>query len=278
LDIQHEDLPSNDLFKRVSVIIPARNSGETLGKCLESIRRQTYNNIEIIVIDNFSSDNTAEIAARFGANIFLLSGERAIAKNLGISKACGGFLLFIDSDMILQQSVVEECVRRCCEDDRIGGIIIPERSIGSGFWIKVRDFERSLYVGSKIESARFFITKYVTQVGGFDEEIVFYEESTLHQKIENIGMMVDARIRPFILHDEEGFNLGKWLDKKRYYSRTTKLYSNKYKKYARIQTSILYRPRLFFAKGNWKILIRHPVLSVGVFILKTLEFLYSKRI
>ena len=50
--------------------------------------------------------------------------------------------------------------------------------------MRVRDFERTLYSGSKIESARFFIKRFVSQVGGFDEDVIFYEESTLPQKIE----------------------------------------------------------------------------------------------
>ena len=95
-------------------------------------------------------------------------------------------------------------------------IIIPERSIGSGFWVRVRDFERRLYEGSKVESPRFFVKNFVTQVGGFDEEVVAYEESTLPQKLEDIGMDVNARITSLILHDEEGFDLRKWLNKKRY--------------------------------------------------------------
>ena len=49
----------------VSVIIPTYNSSRTLEKCLESIKNQTYKNIEIIVVDNNSTDNTKEIAKKF---------------------------------------------------------------------------------------------------------------------------------------------------------------------------------------------------------------------
>jgi len=48
----------------VSVIIPTFNSGGTLGKCLRSIRNQTYGNVEIIVVDKFSTDKTKEIAKK----------------------------------------------------------------------------------------------------------------------------------------------------------------------------------------------------------------------
>jgi glycosyltransferase involved in cell wall biosynthesis len=268
---------SDVLPKLVTVIIPSRNSDRKIEKCLLSIKNQTYKNIEILVIDAFSTDNTHKIISRFGTKVFSLEGERAKAKNFGISKSIGEFLLFIDSDMILEHRVVEECVKVCSNKKGIVGVIIPERSVGSGFWIKVRDFERRLYVGSDIESARFFIKKFVTQVGGFDEDIIGYEEATLPQKLRENELNVNARISSFILHDEEGFNLVKWLDKKRYYSVSSRLYSQKYEKYARKQLAVMSRLNIFLAKGNWKILIRHPILSIGMIILKTLEYFSSNR-
>jgi hypothetical protein len=74
--------------------------------------------------------------------------------------------------MILHPYVVEECLRTWNTSRKVTGIIIPERSIGTSFWVRVRDFERKLYEGSKVESAQFFVKSFVTQVGGFDEEVV----------------------------------------------------------------------------------------------------------
>src|SRR5690606_19972651 len=162
------------------------NSAKTIARCLQSIKDQTYKNIEILVVDALSTDHTSEISARFGAQVILLDSERTKAKNFAASAARGEFLFFVDSDMILEPSVVEECIH-ALTGNLVAGVIIPERSIGTGFWVKVRDFERSLYAGSKIESARIFKKQYVMQVGGFDEECVFFEESTLPQKIESLG-------------------------------------------------------------------------------------------
>ena len=261
---------------RVSVIIPTMNSAKTLHKCLESIRLQSYKDIEIIVIDGHSSDNTTEIASKFNARIYLSTGERTTAKNFGISKSTGNFLFFVDSDMILHREVVSECVSLCSHDCTVVGIIIPERSVGSGFWVRVRDFERTLYAGSKIESARFFRKSFVVQAGGFDEDIIFYEESTLHQKLEMRGLILNKRTNSVILHDEEGFDLAKWLRKKRYYSSNAKLYSLKYPTYAQIQTKIHYRILILTNNCNWKKLIRHPMLSIGLILLKGLEFFASR--
>jgi glycosyltransferase involved in cell wall biosynthesis len=273
LIVQSENPEDNALTSLVSIIIPTRNSARTISRCLDSIKNQTYENIEIFVIDSFSSDNTSKLASMFNVKIFLLDGERAKAKNFGISNAAGQFLLFVDSDMVLQPCLVEECVNMCSANRKIVAVTIPERSIGPGFWVKVRDFERDLYKGSNVESPRFFVKEFVSLVGGFDENIVAYEESTLQQKLEAIGMNVNARATSLIHHDEEGFNLRKWLVKKRYSGKTGKLYAKKYRKYAKMQFSLSNRTHIFLANGNWKRLVRHPILSTGVFILKTLEYL-----
>jgi len=141
----------------VSVVIPTYNSEKTLAKCLESVKTQSYKNVELIVIYKFSQDKILEIANNYNAKIIQDNGERAKAKNIGLEKARGKYVLFLDSDMQLSRDVAKECVETAEKDDKIagndkiGGIIIPERSIGNGFWVRVRDFERSFYAGSEEE-------------------------------------------------------------------------------------------------------------------------------
>ena len=151
----------------VSIIIPTYNSEKTLAKCLESIKNQSYKNIEVIVVDRFSSDKTNQIAKKYGAKIYSLNCERAKAKNFGAKKANGEYVFFVDSDMELTPNVVKECVNMM-KDPQVGGVIIPERSIGNSFWVKVRDFERTFYANTEIESARFFRKDLVKKVNGFD--------------------------------------------------------------------------------------------------------------
>jgi glycosyltransferase involved in cell wall biosynthesis len=269
---------SFDDSKCVSIIIPTKNAGDFIERCLNSVRKQTYKNIEVLVVDAFSSDETVRIASRFEAKVLSIDAERARAKNIGISNCRGEFLLFLDADMELEKTVVEECVTVISTNTTIAGVVIPERSQGKGFWTEVIDFQRRLYAGSKIESARFFIKKPVEEVNGFDEDIVFYEESTLPQKIERgTGKIVDARIKSIIMHNELEFNLAAWLKKKRYYSETSRIYYERYATYAKMQTSILYRMKLLIANGNWKILLNNPMLTTGLLILKLLEFSFLKK-
>jgi len=259
----------------VSVVIPTYNSEKTLAKCLESIKNQTYKNTESVIVDNFSTDKTTEIAREHGANVIKIKAIRSKARNIGIWKSKGYFVLSIDSDMELTKKVVEECVKIFQLDEKTGGVIIPEKSIGNNFWVKVRDFERSFYEDTEIESARFFGKNLVEKVGGYEEDIVFYEESTLPQKIDNLGYNVKLRANSCILHHEPDFELMSWLKKKYYYAKTLEFYSNKYTNYASRQANIFYRYSLFFKNGNWKKFLSKPLLAFSTLILKSLEFIAS---
>lgn len=75
----------------VSVIVPTRNSEATVGRCLESIIKQNYSNVEIIVVDNYSDDRTRQIAEKYGAKIYLKGPERGAQVNFGVKKALGRY-------------------------------------------------------------------------------------------------------------------------------------------------------------------------------------------
>lgn len=111
----------------VSVIIPAFNSmtgSKNIEQTLRSIVNQSYKNIEILVIDNFSNDSTHEVCKRYPIRFFQIEGNRSKARNLGIKEMKGDYALFVDSDHVLTPRVVEECV---CQVMHAGAdcIIIP---------------------------------------------------------------------------------------------------------------------------------------------------------
>ena len=87
----------------VTVVIPAFNSARTIGRALESVRRQSYRNIQTIVVDDCSTDDTvACIRAHATDNFHLIqlptNGGAAAARNAGIAEADGGFVAFLDAD------------------------------------------------------------------------------------------------------------------------------------------------------------------------------------
>lgn len=88
----------------VSVIMPAYNAEKFIAESIESVLAQTYQNWELIVVDDGSTDKTAEIALQFGAKenrvkyFFQPNGRLGKARNTGIQKSSGSLVAFLDSD------------------------------------------------------------------------------------------------------------------------------------------------------------------------------------
>lgn len=85
----------------VSVVIPAYNSSRTIGPTIQSILNQTFSDLEVVVVDDGSKDNTVEIAKKFGERIHCFVQENkgaAAARNRGLSEAKGEYVAFLDSD------------------------------------------------------------------------------------------------------------------------------------------------------------------------------------
>jgi glycosyltransferase involved in cell wall biosynthesis len=255
----------------VSVIIPTFNSERFLESCLQSLKRQTWSEVEIIVVDDGSIDKTVEIAEKHGCMVVRNpKSGRSEAKNEGIKRSAGEYLYFVDSDMELNCNVISECVHLAQSNPRFGGIAVPDCSMGDSFWVRVREFERSFYAGSIIDSPRFFPADLVKEVGGFEEGLIFYEESTLPYKISKQKHRTFLSATSETTHHEEGFSLPIWLKKKYCYGKTVHLYNKKYAEYSRQFMSIGFRFSLFM-KDRQRFL-RKPQLAIGVTLLKSLEY------
>ncbi len=106
---------------KVSVVIPVYNTEKYLEATLQSIRNQTCCEIEIIVIDDGSTDCSAEIVRRAAdedGRIVLVSQPNrglSLARNAGIARASGEFVYFMDSDDLLEKDALETCYRKCTE-------------------------------------------------------------------------------------------------------------------------------------------------------------------
>ena len=169
----------------VSVIVTTKNEERNIANCLKSIRNQTYKNIEIIVVDNNSDDRTKEIAEKYTAQVFNHGPERSAQRNLGAERAGGKYILYLDADMILSPEVIEECVEKMKRDNNLFALYIPERIVGEGFWIKVRDFERSFYTKTPIDAVRFIRKDIFEKVGGFDERMYACEDWDFDKRVRN---------------------------------------------------------------------------------------------
>lgn len=256
----------------VSIVIPTLNSKKLLDRCLSSITKQGYKNIEIIVVDNNSTDKTKMIAKKYTNLVFNKGFERSIQRNFGAIKSKGEYLLFIDSDMELSSTIVEECIKKIQSNDKIKAIIIPEESIGIGFWAQCKKLERSFYVGIDwIEAARFYDKKLFIKLGGYNEKLISAEDWDLSQRISTVYKI--ERVNNYIFHNEGNLSLIQTLGKKFYYAKHIKKYQQEQKNSSFFlkQAGIIKRYKLFFS--NPKKLFYNPIIGVGMLSMKTAEFI-----
>ena len=113
-------------------------------RCLDSIVNQQYKNIEIIIVDNYSTDNTLEIARKYTNAVYTFGPERGFQINYGVKMASGKYIYRVDSDFVLEPtSLAKQLV---AESNNYGAIIIHNTSDPTvSFWAKVRKFERDMY-------------------------------------------------------------------------------------------------------------------------------------
>ncbi len=101
----------------ISVIVPVYNVEKYLEECLDSIQNQTYSNIEIILVNDGSTDNSKEICEKYCKQdsrfklIDQTNQGQSVARNNGVATSTGEFIVFVDSDDIIQRNYLEELMK-----------------------------------------------------------------------------------------------------------------------------------------------------------------------
>jgi len=255
----------------VSVIITTKNEANNIQACLNSIEKQTYKNIEMIVVDNDSTDMTKRLAKAYTDNIYDKGPERSAQRTFGMRDiAKGYYVMYLDADMILENNLIEECTKQI-QISKAVALHIPEKILGKSFFSRVRNFERSFYSGTVVDAARFFTKEAFVGTGGFNEEVTGQEDWEMDLQIKKNGGKIHLLENSWINHNEAEFNLKNYLDKKSYYSNTFDIYIAKWKGHPDVkkQLSPYYRfIGVFIENGKWKKLIMHPLLTKGMYYLR----------
>lgn len=203
--------------KLISVVMPTYNHALFIGKAVESVLRQSYGNFELIIVDNYSQDNTAEIVAAYGDPRiryikYANKGIIAAARNYGISLAKGGYVAFLDSDDLwLPEKLAAQLAAfggdgtdmvysrfRTIMGDAVSGEVLPKVKIcvsGNIF--------RTLYLKHFVACSGVMVRKDVLErAGGFNEApaMVAVEDADLWLRIAMAGRIQCASEAPLFLY------------------------------------------------------------------------------
>ena len=131
----------------VSVIVPNYNYGRTLGMCLRAAQQQTYDPLEILVVDDCSTDNSLQVARSLGVRVVSTPRNSgvAFARNLGAGHARGSILVFVDSDVAMRPDAVAQAVALLSGNPRLGAVsgnYDPEPLIDDGAVERYRNFHQ----------------------------------------------------------------------------------------------------------------------------------------
>jgi glycosyltransferase involved in cell wall biosynthesis len=192
----------------VSINIATYNSERTLVKCLDSIKNQTYKNIEIIIMDSYSKDKTLDIAKSYGSKI-VFAQNLAQARKVGADTSQGEYIFLLDSDQILDTNVIEKCVQTC-EQEGFDGVTLFEKSLitKNTFVEQVIAYDKeifhSLHDDDPVKGTaipRFFRARFFKQVEFEKNPPITFEHTLIHNKIVELGAKIKF-VDSYIWHHE----------------------------------------------------------------------------
>lgn len=143
-------------MEKVSVILPIYNVEKYLKNCIESLTNQTYENLEIILVDDGSTDNSGNICDEIEKTderikvIHKQNGGLAAARNTGYLEATGTYLMYIDSDDIVKKDVVKKCVEAIEKENSDVVIFGYEKVDEAGNIIETCKWENATYTNEQM--------------------------------------------------------------------------------------------------------------------------------
>lgn len=180
---------------KVSVIIPTYNRADLLPRAVNSVLAQTYSDLEIIIVDDCSPDDTREVIARFSdLRIRSFRHERnkglSAARNTGIANARGEYIAFLDDDDEYLPSKLEEQVELLNTSSNDVGLVYGWLNWIDGSSGRVLESRRSAMQGDIFDEALAMNgpssppswlarSSVIREVGGFDEKVYYHEDRVL---------------------------------------------------------------------------------------------------
>ena len=176
----------------VSILICVKNVEKYIGACIRSILDQTYTDFEIIVIEEFNSnDNTKNIIENFrDKRIRYFRNEKWLglskSRNLSVKYAKGEYIFFTDGDCIVSQDWIEQGVKFLNETNCVG-VEGKTYDVSEEYKPTFSDHAYNRKRGDFMTSNMAYKRSFVDRIGGFDERYSFHEDRDLALRIQRFG-------------------------------------------------------------------------------------------
>lgn len=251
----------------VTVVVPTKNSARTLEACLAAIRAQRGVQVELVVVDNHSTDATPDIARRWADQTLTGGPERSAQRNLGVRAGSGEWICWIDSDMVLQPGALAAGLEVAAATGS-RAIALPELTVGDGFWTACRTLERRCYVHVlDLHNPRLLRRDLFDELGGFDETMSGPEDADLRLRLQRAHEPAAYVPREIVLHDEGRLTLVDVWRKRVYYGQSLPQLTGKHGPavgpHGRSLLATYWRHR--------QLLLRDPVHLAGLAFLRCFE-------
>ena len=205
---------------KVSVIVPAYNAAETIRACIDSLLELNYPKaeLELVVVNNASSDATASILQEYGDRIRVLEESKrgpAAARNRGIRDASGEVVAFTDADCIVDKEWLRSLIRSLTESrvGIVGGTILAQRPCNEiarfgeaihDHKLAIKTFKPAAVITMNWASR----TSVLREVGLFDEKFLRCEDVDLSYRILQAGYRFDFARDAVVYHRNENTYTG----------------------------------------------------------------------
>jgi glycosyltransferase involved in cell wall biosynthesis len=167
---------------RISIIVPAYNSGQCLPECLSALKTASCPGSEIIVVDDGSTDASADVAVEMGVRLLRLSrnGGPSVARNHGVRHARGDILFFVDADVVVMAGAVDHVLKVFEEHPDVDAVFgsYDARPRAKGMISQYRNLlHHFVHQNGKAEASTFWAgcgavrRSAFEAVGGFDEDL-----------------------------------------------------------------------------------------------------------
>ena len=207
----------------LTVVIPVFNGGNDLKRCLRGLRNSAGTDYELIVVDDGSTDDSATVAAEFGAKVLQVGTSQgpALARNSGAKAASGDIIFFLDADVEVHPNTLNQAIQRFEADPTlgalfgsyddepaVGGLVSPFRNLLHHFVHQQGDFRdnirpaRTFWTGCGAIRRRIFL-----ESGGFDPSL--YRRPAI-EDIELGYRLADQGHRIILARDILGKHLKRW--------------------------------------------------------------------